>query len=58
MVEMFNHPTINALVEYLGQKERTKDSLQQSDEMVECPRMGKNRLKQLSQRRQLTKGHP
>jgi hypothetical protein len=26
--------------------------------MVECPRMGKNRLKQLSQRRQLTKGHP
>ena len=49
--------TINALVEYVGQTERAQASLQPSDELAENLRVGKDRLKQLSQRRQRTRGN-
>ena len=52
IVDMFQHPTINALVEYVGQKEPAQASVPHSDELAENLRVGKNRLRQLSQRRQ------
>ena len=52
IVDMFKHPTINALVEYVGQKERAQASVPPSDELAEHLRVGKKRLRQLSQRRQ------
>jgi acyl carrier protein len=57
LVYMFQHPTINALVEYVSQKKRAQASLQPDDDLVENLRVGKNRLKQLSQRRQRTRGN-
>ena len=57
IVELFEHPTINALVEYVRQTERVQAALQPSEELVEHLRVGKTRRQQLSQRRQRTRGN-
>ena len=51
IVDLFEHPTINALVEYVCPTERAQASVQASEELVEHLRVGKTRLQQLSQRR-------
>jgi PPOX class probable F420-dependent enzyme len=57
IVDLFKHPTIHALVEYVSHQESAPAALQQSAALVEKLRAGKNRLKQLSQRRQRTGEH-
>ena len=57
IVDLFEHPTINAFVEYISQQERALTSLQPSEELVESLRVGKTRRQQLSQRRQRTRGN-
>jgi amino acid adenylation domain-containing protein len=57
IVDLFDHPTINALVEYVSQQGSALTSLQPSEELVEGLRAGKNRRKQLSHRRQRTRGN-
>jgi acyl-CoA synthetase (AMP-forming)/AMP-acid ligase II/acyl carrier protein len=54
IVEMFEHPTISALAQHLRQKESGQVPIQQSGGPVEKLDAGRNRLKQLSQRRQRT----
>jgi acyl carrier protein len=56
IVDLFEHPTIDALVEYVGQPERGQATLPPSEELVVHRRVGKDRLQQLSQRRQHTRG--
>jgi amino acid adenylation domain-containing protein len=52
IVDLFEHPTINALVAYVSRQERASTSLRPSEELVESLRVGKDRRQQLSQRRQ------
>ena len=54
IVDLFKHPTIHALVEYIGHQEDAPAALPHSTALVENLRAGKNRLKLLSQRRQRT----
>ena len=55
IVDMFKYPTINALVEYVSQKESAQPVLPHSEALVKNLRLGKNRLRQLSQRWQRTR---
>jgi acyl carrier protein len=57
VIDLFERPTINALVEYFARQEHGQAAVQPSQELVENLRVGKNRLKQLSQRRQRTRGN-
>jgi acyl carrier protein len=55
VADIFKYPTINALTKYLDQKKSEQSSSRQSDDSIEKLNMGRNRLKQLYQRRQRTK---
>jgi len=56
IVDLFEHPTINTLVRYVSQQQRGQATSQPNDELVEHLRVGKNRRRQLSQRRERTRG--
>ena len=55
IVDMFKYPTINALVEYVSHAESAQPALQHSEALVKNLRLGKKRLRQLSQRWQRTR---
>jgi len=52
IIDLFGRPTIKALVEYVSQQEYGQAAAHTSEELVESVSVGKDRLKQLSQRRQ------
>jgi amino acid adenylation domain-containing protein len=56
IVDLFAHPTINALVKYVSQPERGPTAVPPSAGLVERVRAGKHRRQQLSQRRQRPRG--
>jgi amino acid adenylation domain-containing protein/FkbM family methyltransferase len=55
VVDMFTYPSINALTKYLSQNKSEQASDRRSEDAMEKLNAGKNRLKQLSQRRQRTR---